>query len=73
VGHISENLQLACAALHKVGCTANGAFYDDLATRLLDLDIATEPVMLMASVGTVAGVSFTEDMRDYFEKMKGAT
>ena len=73
VGHISENLQLACAALDKVGCTANGAFYDDLAASLFDLDITTEPVLLMASVGTVSGVSFIEDMRDYFEKMKGAT
>ena len=72
VGHISENLQLACAALDKVGCTANGAFYDDQAASLFDLDMTTEPVLLMASVGAVSGVSFSEDMRDYFAKMKGA-
>ncbi len=71
VGHISENLQLACAAIDNMGCTANGAFYDDQAASLLDLDITTEPVLLMASVGTVSGVSFLADMRDYFAKMKG--
>ena len=70
VGHISENLQLACAALDKIGCTANGAFYDDRVASLLDLDITKEPVLLMASVGAVSGVGFLEDMRDYFERMK---
>ena len=72
VGHISENLQLACAALDNVGCTANGAFFDDRAASIFELDITTEPVLLMASVGNVSGVNFVEDMRDYFKKMKQA-
>ncbi|MFC1799224.1 SagB/ThcOx family dehydrogenase [Thermodesulfobacteriota bacterium] len=72
VGHISENLQIACAALDKVGCTANSAFFDDLSASLFDLDMVTEPVLLMASVGAVSGVGFMEDMREYFEKMKRA-
>jgi len=72
VGHISQNLQLACTALDKVGCTANGAFFDDLSASIFGLDIATEPILLMASVGKVSGADFMDDMREYFKKLKRA-
>jgi SagB-type dehydrogenase family enzyme len=72
VGHISQNLQLAATALDSVGAAVIGAYLDDLACNLLDLDIAEEPVVMMGSVGKVTGTDFREDRRTYLEKMRRA-
>jgi SagB-type dehydrogenase family enzyme len=72
VGHISANLQLACTAMDRVGCAVIGAFLDDMATNLLDLDCDREPVVMMGSVGKVTGADFKEDRRTYMEKLARA-
>lgn len=72
VGHISENFQLAAAGLDKVGSAVIGAFLDDKAADLLDLDFAAEPVVMLASAGRVSGADFREDRRTYMEKLRRA-
>jgi SagB-type dehydrogenase family enzyme len=72
VGHISQNLQLAATALDKVGAAVIGAYLDDLAADLLELDREVEPVVMMGSVGRVSGQDFREDRRTYMEKLKKA-
>ena len=69
-GHISQNLLLCAAALERTGATSIGAFYDDLACRVVGVDLVEEPVILMASVGKVSGKGFEEDRRTYIERMR---
>lgn len=69
-GHISQNLLVCAAALERVGATAIGAFYDDLACKIIGVDPLKEPVILMASVGKVSGKGFEEDRRTYIERMR---
>jgi SagB-type dehydrogenase family enzyme len=52
-GHIAENLYLAATAL-GLGVCAVGAFFDDQANGLLDLDGVEETVIYMASVGLLS-------------------
>lgn len=72
VGHVSANLQLAAAGLDRVGCAVVGSFYDDRAARLLGVDMESEPVLMMGSVGRVSGADFLEDRRVYMEKLQEA-
>ena len=68
--HICENTLLGCVALERVGGVAIGAFYDDLMAKLFDLDMYTEPVLLMASVGKISGTGWKEDRRTYIERIR---
>jgi SagB-type dehydrogenase family enzyme len=72
VGHVSHSLQLAATALGDVGCAVIGSFFDDLAARMLGVDIDKEPPIMMGSVGKVTGADFLEDRRVYMEKLKKA-
>ncbi|MHC4599227.1 MAG: SagB/ThcOx family dehydrogenase [Planctomycetota bacterium] len=69
VGHISQSLQIAAAGLTNVGCAVIGSFYDDRAARLLGVNLESEPVVMMGSVGRVSGAHFLEDRRTYMEKL----
>ncbi|MCU0722272.1 MAG: SagB/ThcOx family dehydrogenase, partial [Planctomycetes bacterium] len=70
VGHVSAHLQIAAAGLDRVGCAVIGSFYDDRAAKLLGVDPAREPVLMMGCVGKVTGADFREDRRSYMERMK---
>lgn len=50
IGHLAENLYLACTAL-GLAVTTTGAFFDDEAADLLGIDGCDEAVMYVAFVG----------------------
>jgi len=50
VGHICQNLYLACESL-DLGCCAVGAFFDKEANQLIGVDGNEETVIYMAAVG----------------------
>lgn len=52
VGHVCQNLYLACEAL-QLGCCAVAAFDDDAVNRLLEIDGKEEFAIYMATVGAV--------------------
>ena len=54
IGHVAENLYLACTAL-GLAVTTTGAFFDDDAADLLGIDGCDEAVMYVAFVGKTDG------------------
>jgi SagB-type dehydrogenase family enzyme len=50
IGHLAQNLYLACTAL-GLAVTTTGAFFDDEAADLLGIDGCDEAVLYVAFVG----------------------